>query len=290
MAKPQLLTLPKVTDPRGNLTFIEELKHLPFEIARTYWIYDVPAGEVRGSHAFKKQHEAIVVLSGSVDLVIHDGTSEQRFTLGRSDSALYIPPVTWRRLENFSTNAVCLVVSSERFDESDYIRDFNVFLATPQASCSENLRTRGAIKTRELSRPPSVYDAAIIELPRIGARNGHISIIEGIKDIPFDSPRVFYIYDIPAGADRGAHAHLTCHEFLVAATGAFDVQLDDGRNKRTVRLDRPNYGLHIPPGLWAAEQSFSGGAVCLVWTSDVYVESDYIRDYDEYLEFVRSRK
>jgi WxcM-like, C-terminal len=281
-----LLTLPKITDPRGNLTFIQERSHLPFEIARTYWVYDVPAGEIRGSHAFKQQQTAMVVLSGSVDVVMHDGLSEQRVTLGRSDKALYFSALTWRRLENFSTNAVCLFLSSHPYDASDYVRDFNEFISLKQQRAASTTPQRGPGRTRELGRRPSVYDAAIIELPRVGERNGHISIVEGMKDLPFDIQRVFYLYDIPAGADRGAHAHRHCHQFLVAATGAFEVQLDDGRNKRTVRLDRPYYGVHIPPGIWAAEQSFSGGSICLVLTSQGYSEADYIRSYPEYLEFL----
>jgi dTDP-4-dehydrorhamnose 3,5-epimerase-like enzyme len=282
MMAAKIVHLPKIEDPRGNLTFIEELKHLPFEIARAYWIYDVPAGETRGSHAFLQQHEAIMVISGSVDVVTHDGSNETNFTLNRSNKALYLPAMTWRRLENFSTNSVCLVLSSHPYSPADYIREYPVFLAASRTEQPLPLKIRGPVKTMELAKLPSVYDAALIELPRIGQRNGHLSIIEGIANLPFDIARAFYLYDIPAGADRGAHAHKRCHQFLIAATGSFDVVLDDGRNKRTVTLDRPFYGLHIPPGIWAAEQSFSGGSVCLVFTSQIYTESDYIRDYPSY--------
>ncbi|HLU92780.1 MAG TPA: FdtA/QdtA family cupin domain-containing protein, partial [Membranihabitans sp.] len=97
--------------------------------------------------------------------------------------------------------------------------------------------------------------------------------------------RVFYIYDIPGGQQRGAHSHMECHQFLISASGSFEVDLMDGTSSRTVLLNRPYYGLHIPPGIWAAEKGFSSGAVCLVLTSHPYDESDYIRDYDQFLEF-----
>lgn len=125
--KVRIINLPKIIDKRGNLSFFEGNNHLPFEIARTYWIYDVPGGEVRGSHAFKEQNEFIIALSGSFDVVINDGTVEQRFSLNRSYYGLYIPKMLWRKLENFSTNSLALIVSDKGFDENDYIRDFDEF-------------------------------------------------------------------------------------------------------------------------------------------------------------------
>lgn len=129
----------------------------------------------------------------------------------------------------------------------------------------------------------TVYDCNIYTLPKIFFRAGNITPIHPKLDIPFDIKRIFYIYDIPGGEDRGAHAHKKCHQFLVAASGSFDIFLDDGKNKRTVTLNRPYFGLHIPPGIWAAEQSFSSGAICLVLASEKYNSVDYIRDYTEYL-------
>ena len=129
----------------------------------------------------------------------------------------------------------------------------------------------------------SVYDCALVELPRYKSRSGNISIVENLKSLPFKVQRVFYIYDIPGGEDRGAHAHKGCHQFLVAASGSFEIELDDGFNKRTVQLSRPYYGLHIPPGIWAAEKGFSSGAICLVLASEAFSEIDYIRDYEQFL-------
>lgn len=131
----------------------------------------------------------------------------------------------------------------------------------------------------------TVFDCSIIELPRIQNRSGNITAIENKIEIPFDAKRIFYLYDIPGGESRGAHAHKECHQFLVAASGSFEVQLDDGKVKKTVMLNQPYKGLHIPPGIWASEVNFSSGAICLVIASHKYDENDYLRDYDEYLEF-----
>jgi len=131
----------------------------------------------------------------------------------------------------------------------------------------------------------SIYDCSIIELPRLKNRAGNITVVNNNDNIPFEVKRVFYIYDIPGGEDRGAHAHKDCHQFLVAVSGSFEVEMDDGTNKRTITLNRPYYGLHIPPGIWAAEKGFSSGAVCLVLASHKYDEKDYIRDYRDFLEY-----
>ncbi len=134
-------------------------------------------------------------------------------------------------------------------------------------------------------KTPSIYDCSVIELPKIANRAGNITPVYNNTNIPFGVKRVFYIYDIPGGEDRGAHAHKECHQFLVAASGSFEVELNDGKNKRTVLLNRPYLGLHIPPGIWAAERGFSSGAVCLVLASHKYDESDYLRNYNDYMTY-----
>jgi dTDP-4-dehydrorhamnose 3,5-epimerase-like enzyme len=123
----ELIELPKILDKRGNLSFFENSNQIPFDIKRTYWIYDVPGGELRGSHAFKKSHEFIIALSGSFDIVLHDGNKEKKYSLNRSYHGLYVPNLLWRRLENFSTNSLALIVSSISYDDADYIRDFEEF-------------------------------------------------------------------------------------------------------------------------------------------------------------------
>lgn len=134
----------------------------------------------------------------------------------------------------------------------------------------------------------SVFDCSLIQLPRIKNRSGNITPVSNMEQIPFKISRIFYIYDIPGGENRGAHAHKECHQFLVAASGAFDVALDDGINKRKVTLNRPYVGLHIPPGIWAAEQEFSSGAICLVLASHTYQENDYLRNYEDFLKYKNS--
>lgn len=131
----------------------------------------------------------------------------------------------------------------------------------------------------------SVEDCKLISLPKIGDRNGQITAINNNIEVPFEVNRVFYLYDIPAGEDRGAHAHKECHQFLVAASGAFDVEVDDGFSKKLFSLNQPNVGLHVPPGIWAAELNFSSGSICLVLASHPYQENDYIRDYQTFKNY-----
>ncbi len=130
----------------------------------------------------------------------------------------------------------------------------------------------------------TVYECNLLYLNQIGDRNGHITSINNNIELPFASKRIFYLYDIPGGESRGAHAHIECHQFLVASSGSFEVLLDDGISKRHVLLNRPDLGLHIPPGIWASEVNFSSGSICLVLASHVYDESDYIRSYSQYLK------
>ena len=134
-----------------------------------------------------------------------------------------------------------------------------------------------------MKQATNIYNCSILELPKIKDRAGNITFVEEIKNLPFAIKRVFYLYDIPAGESRGAHAHKKCHQFIIAASGSFDVMLDDGVNKKHVTLNRPFTGLHIPPGIWAAEQNFSSGAICLVLTSHKYDDADYIRNYKKFL-------
>ena len=123
----KLFNIPKVLDARGNLSFIEKGTDLLFDIKRVHWIYDVPGGEIRGGHAFKELNEVIIALSGSFDIVLHNGVTSCRYSLNRSYRGLYIPEMYWRTMENFSTNAVCLVIASTFYSEEDYIHDFETF-------------------------------------------------------------------------------------------------------------------------------------------------------------------
>lgn len=127
--KVRIIELPKFLDARGNLSFIEEFKHVPFKIERTYWIYDVPGGEARGGHAYKENREFIVALSGSFDVILDDGKERKTYSLNRSYYGLYVPKGIWREMDNFSTNSLALILSSTAYNAEDYIYDYQQFLS-----------------------------------------------------------------------------------------------------------------------------------------------------------------
>ena len=133
----------------------------------------------------------------------------------------------------------------------------------------------------------NVYETSIIELPKITNRSGNITSVSNNLNIPFAVRRIYYLYDIPSGSERGGHAHKDLHQLIIAISGSFDITLDDGTTKKTVRLDRPNYGLLIVPGIWRELKEFSSGAICLVLASNKYDENDYIRSYNEFKEFYK---
>ena len=131
----------------------------------------------------------------------------------------------------------------------------------------------------------SVFDCSVVDLGKINFAEGNLTVVENNGQFPFEVRRIFYLFDIAGGESRGAHSHKECHQFLIAVSGSFEVALDDGKFKRQVFLNRPDIGLHIEPGVWASEINFSSGAICLVLASHIYNETDYIRDYNEFLNF-----
>jgi len=284
MKQPKIIQLPKITDPRGNLSFLEGSKHIPFEIKRAYWIYDVPGGETRGGHAFREQQEFIVAMSGSFDVIIDTGKGrKKKFQLNRSYFGLLVPAGCWRQMLNFSTNSIALVLASTPYHESDYIRDFDDFrifangsIKLNSASESNNLHYTNAVYNPGST---TVHDCKTIELDKNHRDKGNITVVENGGVIPFDINRVYYLYDVPGGEERGGHAHKELYQILIAAGGSFDVVLDDGNEKRTVNLNRPYQGLKIVPGIWRELINFSSGATCLVLASHRYDEGDYIREY-----------
>lgn len=284
----KIIELPKFLDARGNLSFVEQLNHIPFEIKRTYWIYDVPGGEERGGHAFKENQEFIVALSGSFDVVVDDGSRKKTFSLNRSYYGLYIPQGLWRTIENFSTNSFALEFGSLHYAEADYIYDYEEYLRYREKA--ENINQL-AVKSQRSSRSPesikyNVFDCTMVELDRHHSdRKGNLTVVENGQTLPFDVKRVYYLYDVPGGESRGSHAHKELSQLIIAASGSFTVTLDDGRCKRSFLLNRPYQGLYVKPGMWRDLGDFSSGAVCMVLASDVYMASDYIRDYQEFLEF-----
>ncbi len=135
----------------------------------------------------------------------------------------------------------------------------------------------------------TIYDCCIIELNKIHDKAGNITAIESDQNIPFGIKRIYYLYDVPAGAERGGHAHKDLHQLIIAGSGCFDVVLNDGINKKIVELNRPYYGLYILPGIWRELINFSAGAICLVVASETYDKNDYIRNYDQYLKIKKGR-
>ena len=131
----------------------------------------------------------------------------------------------------------------------------------------------------------SVYDCVMLPLNKIHNRAGNITIVEGNENVPFDVKRIYYLYDIPGGEDRGGHAHKELRQLIVAASGSFNILLDDGKNKKIVTLNRPDYGLLVVPGIWRDLMNFSSGAICMVLASEGYSEDDYIRQYQDFEDY-----
>lgn len=281
MSAIRLIELPKISDPRGNLTFLESLKHVPFEIRRVFWIYDVPSGEVRGGHAYRQSEEFIIALSGSFDVLTDDGKSMVKYQLNRSNNGLYLPAGAWRHLENFSTNAVALLVASTEFDEGDYIRNKNSL--PPYALSPEPTAAGGQGESRVDAAihfgNSSIADCRELCLPINHRVKGNITVIEKLDTVPFKTERVYYLYDIPGGQERGGHAHKELWQLVIAASGSFDILVDDGKEKKVVTLNRANRALLVVPGIWRELLNFSGGSICLVLSSHKYSEADYYRDY-----------
>ena len=284
----RIIELPKFLDERGNLSFAENFAQIPFEIKRTYWLYDVPGGVERGGHAEMRNEELIIALSGAFEIVVDDGSRRKSFVLNRSYFGLYIPKGLWREIREFSTNAVALEFGSIPYDVNDYIRDYETFLAfskseKPVLKSDENL----IHKPIEASpKQYDVFDCTMLELDRHHSnRKGNLTVVENGKTLPFDVRRVYYLYDIPGGESRGAHAHKELTQLIVAVSGSFRVTLDDGNVKRSFILNRPYQGLYVKPGIWRDLDDFSAGAVCMVLASDIYKKEDYIRSYDEFIEF-----
>ena len=134
----------------------------------------------------------------------------------------------------------------------------------------------------------NIFNCNLVELQKIKNRAGNLSVVENSNSSPFDIARVYYIYDVPGGSDRGGHAHKDLEQYVIAVSGAFDIQLDDGKNKKTVRLDRPFLALHIKKGIWRETRNFTSGAICMVIASHKYDYQDYIHDYEDFLKFRRN--
>lgn len=294
----RIIALPKILDDRGNLSFLENGHQIPFEIKRVHWIFDVPGGESRGAVAYKQTEEFIVALSGSFDVWVDDGKTCEKYHLNRSYEGVYVPRGTWRKIDNFSTNSLAAIATSTLYDEQDAIRDYDEFMAwveqlpnLPNAVDKSDFSDVGLLFQTpggsEVQLPAfSVRDCEIINLDRHhSARKGDICVVENARTVPFDIKRLYYLYDVPADAVRGGHAHKRLYQLLIAASGSFTVRLDDGKEQRSVSLKRPYQALLIKPGIWREVDDFSSGSVCMVLASELYDESDYIRNYQAFIEY-----
>ena len=286
----RIIELPKFLDARGNLSFAENYKQVPFEIKRTYWLYDVPGGIARGGHAEINNEELIISMSGSFEILVDDGTMQKTFTLNRSYYGLYIPKGLWREIKEFSTNALALEFGSIPYDVNDYIRNYDAFLTYSKTVVANDMpQVKVPVVEQEHDGKYdlfNVFDCSMIELDRHHSdRRGNLTVVENGKTLPFDVKRVYYLYDVPGGESRGAHAHKELSQLIIAASGSFTVTLDDGKCKRSFFLNRPYQGLYVKPGMWRTLEDFSSGAVCMVLASDVYKASDYIRTYEEFIDF-----
>lgn len=282
----RIIELPKFLDTRGNLSFVEQFTHIPFEIRRTYWLYDVPGGVARGGHAEKNNEELIVALSGAFEIVVDDGVKSKTFVLNRSYYGLYIPKGLWREIKEFSTNALALEFGSIPYSADDYIRNYDDFLKYAKKPAPKYTLAPLPLREVQAKGKFSVFDCTMVELDKHHSdRKGNLTVVENGTTLPFDVKRVYYLYDVPGGESRGAHAHKELEQLIVAASGSFTVTLDDGKSKRSFFLNRPYQGLYVKPGLWRDLLDFSSGAVAMVLASDVYKAADYIREYDEFIKF-----
>lgn len=282
-----IIDIPKIYDRRGSLSFVQN-GSIPFDIRRVYWIYDMPAGGERYGRALLRSAELIIAVSGSFDVTLSDGHGHRRrYRLDRPWKALLIPPMTWREIGGTVTGSRALVLSSGLYDESEYIRERREFSAAIRDYAPADELITPPAEPRELPANKglgncSIDDAREITLERHPSHKGSLAVLPNAEPSPFDAQRVFYIYDVPTAAERGGHAHHKMQELIVALSGSFDVEVNDGKVGRRFTLNRPDCALHVPGGLWRSLSNFSSGAVCLAFASELYDPDDYIRSFQDY--------
>jgi frataxin-like iron-binding protein CyaY len=261
----RVVPLPQIPETRGNLTALEELIHFPFRIGSVRWFYDLPAGTTLSERQSHLGNVLVIALSGSFAVVFGKQSPSSRVWLSRASIGLHVPASMHWRVEDPSTNSVGLVLSSQSTRQPR--RESNQ--PDDHVPCAVNPHT-------------TIDDCRTLTLG--GHRHLQGSSTEAIPQInvPFEIPRVYYLYDIPGGASRGGHAHRGLEQLLVAAAGSFEVALNDGRQDKTVKLDQPHSGVYVAPGIWRELRNFSSRAICLTLASAPYAEADYIRDYEEF--------
>lgn len=261
----RLLSLPQIPEARGNLTALEELVHFPFRTGCVRWFHGAPAGNSWSPSGSHVGGALVVALLGSFDVVDDRQDPSYRVRLSRASIGLHLATSTRWRVEDPSTNAVGLVISSQ-----------------PSGSARPESNQLDDELSAEMDPETTIDDCRAVTFPHHGGSQGSVTAAIPWIDVPFQISRVYYLYDVPGGASRGGHAHRELEEVLVAAAGSFDVALKDGRQVKTLRLDRAHSGVYISPGIWRELRTFSSGARCLTLASAPYDEADYIRNYHEF--------
>ena len=275
-------------DKRGQLVAFEELKDIPFKIKRVYYMYDTLAGVVRGKHAHKDLEQILVCICGSCKVLFDDGHEKKIIHLEKPYEGLYMPKHIWAEQFDFAPGTVLLVFASELYDESDYIRNYDEFLELIKSKDNIPPTPPHLAPTNNLVTTWNVDEKN--NFPVHGDKDGKLISLEEFRDIPFRIKRVYYMYDTLAGVVRGKHAHKNLAQILVCVHGSCKIILDDGSSKKIVPLEKPYEGLYVTNDIWREMYDFSSDAVLLVFASELYDESDYIRNYEDFLEFVKGRK
>lgn len=282
-AKPRLIDIPKFADPRGNLSFIQFPDVCPFEIERVYWLYDVPTDSVRDGRALQSADELIIAVSGAFDVITDDGLGDTRvFHLDKCYKALLIPAGNRKSIKNFVTNSIALVLSSAPVTEKKDKILIDI----------DNDLEAADLKKNKSYLHSSLGDVKIIEFKKDSNFPGTVSSVDNFDLLksPFKVKRAFYLYDIPTDSERGGHCHYEMQELIIALSGAFEVEVDDGYKKQRWRLEKPYLGLLVPAGLWRIIDNFSGGTLCLALASTKFSEDDYVRDYEEFLRLTEHKR
>ncbi len=266
---PVLSDLPRFVAASGNLSFMQVRDHIPFEIDHVSWI-DWTSRAGAGNDDDARSSEAVIVpLSGGFTVELDDGSDQRQVRLDRADQSLYVPEVYRWALRERSSGCIALVVESGARQAAE---------AGTVAALPEAMLPIDAGRS-------TIDDCAVIELPVSAALSGRSSMLRSEREGDLKFRRVYYLTDIAQGASRGGHAHRELHQFVVAASGSFDVHIDDGTNKRSITLSRPDRALRLVPGIWRVLHSFSTGSICLVVASRPYEEDDYLRRYRDFRAF-----
>ena len=279
-------------DERGQLVVFEEHRDIPFHIKRVYFMYETAEGIARGKYAHKKLEQILVCIHGSCKIKLDNGREKKVVPLEKPYEGLYVTSGMWCEMFDFSPGAVLMCFASEFYDENDYIRDYEEFLNFVNNKKEVNYApvSHKKIISQDFVEKISEYKEIYL-FNSSGDVDGKLISFEERKDIPFSIKRVFFMYDTLNGKIvRGKHAHRDIEQILVCIHGSCKIRFDDGHEKKVYTLDKPSEGLYMPKHLWGEQFDFSDDAVLLVFASDHYDESDYIRDYDEFLKFIQEKE